>query len=90
MSRTKNRIAQKRKEKEQKSHLMVRGAVIVIAVMVVGFLLLQLPNSEQATFSEDGRPIWHTMELIDARTGEAFTLADFDNRNVFIKIMSPF
>lgn len=90
MSRSKHRRAQRRREKEQKSRSMVRLAVLGVSVVIVGIVFLLLNNQEQATFSEDGRPIWHTMELTDARTGETFTLADFDERDVVVKITSLF
>jgi thiol-disulfide isomerase/thioredoxin len=34
------------------------------------------------------RPAWQTMELTDARTGETFTLADFEGRTVLVEPMA--
>lgn len=90
MSRSKRRKAQKQKKEDKQSLLIIRGAVVVVALVIVAVLFLQFGQDEQVVLSEDGRPIWQTMELRDVRTGETFTLADFDDRNVFVKIMSPF
>ena len=90
MRQRKHRRAQKRREKEQKSRSMVRLAVLGVSVIIVGIVFLLINNQEQATILENGRPIWHTMELTDARTGETFTLADFDERDVMVKITSLF
>ena len=90
MSRSKRRSTQKRREKENQSRLVIRGVVVAIVVIIAGIAFSQLNNPGQETFSEDGRPIWQTMELTDARTGESFTLADFDERDVVVKITSLF
>ena len=90
MRRSKQRIAQKRQKKQ--SHQVVRGTVlvIVIAIVIVGIGLFQMTTPNQVASSDDGQPIWHSMELTNARTGETFTLADFDDRDVVVKITSLF
>lgn len=52
-------------------------------------------NNEEAT-TEDStatetlmeRPAWQTMTLTDARSGETFTLADFEGQTVFVEPMA--
>jgi len=92
MSRSKRRKAQQRKEQDQRSTMLVRGAVIAVAVVIVAIVVVLQIGQQQSSvvLSEDGRPIWHTMELRDANTGETFTLADFDNQDVVVKITSLF
>jgi len=34
------------------------------------------------------RPAWQTLPLVDARTGETFTFADFDGKTVFVEPMA--
>ena len=38
--------------------------------------------------AEGMRPAWHSSELIDVRTGEAFTLATFTGKTVFVQPMA--
>lgn len=91
MSRSKHRKVQKQKEQDKQSILLVRGAVVAVALVIVAVLFLQFGKQEQQTIlSEDGIPVWHTMELRDVRTGATFTLADFDDKDVVVKITSLF
>lgn len=60
-------------------------------LLVVVALLVSRGQSQSGQVTIDGeRPAWQTIALTDARTGETLTLADFTNKNVFVKIMSPF
>lgn len=34
------------------------------------------------------RPVWQTLQLVDARTGEVFTFADFAGKTVFVEPMA--
>ncbi len=34
------------------------------------------------------RPAWQTIELVDARTGETFTFADFEGKTVYVEPMA--
>ena len=62
---------------------------IVLTLFAVFFLISTRPEPGSVVV-EDGRPTWQTLPLVDARTGETFTLASFADKNVFVKIMSPF
>ena len=90
MSRSKKRLVQKRQKKQ--SQQIIRGTVlmIIIAIVIVGIGLFQMTVPSQVATSDDGQPIWQTIELTDARTGEIFTLADFDDQDVVVKITSLF
>lgn len=70
--------------------LLYWGVIGGILLAVVALLVTQnQPQSGQVNI-DGGRPAWQTIALTDARTGETLTLADFTNKNVFVKIMSPF
>ncbi|MDQ7028219.1 MAG: hypothetical protein Q9P44_21960 [Anaerolineae bacterium] len=89
MSRAKRRKSQKQKGQKQ-SNWLLRGGAAVVAIVIVGLIILQLNTEREVVLTEDGRPTWQTIELRDARTGETFTLADFDNQDVVVKITSLF
>ena len=93
MSNSKRRKARKEKEQANKqSALLLRGAVIaLVLVFIIAVVFFQMGQDQNSVeLSEDGLPIWQTMELRDANTGEIFTLADFDDRDVVVKITSLF
>lgn len=46
---------------------------------------LSLPAAPAETAS---RPAWHSLPLVNARTGETFTFADFDGRTVYVEPMA--
>jgi len=54
-----------------------------------------IPNNNATTTTTDttttvavDRPAWQTLPLVDARTGETFTFADFDGKTVFVEPMA--
>ncbi len=45
-------------------------------------------EEESPVIAEINRPAWQTVQLINARTGETFTLADFEGKTVFVEPMA--
>lgn len=90
MTRVKKRKKQREQEQSKRFRLLFGGGLMAVAVAIMGFLVLQGGSQSEPVVGEDGRLVWQTMNLRDARTGEAFTLADFDDRDVVVKMMSPF
>ncbi len=90
MSRTKKRKAQRRADGKRKQLILLSGLFVII-VGIVGLLLApSRSNSEQTVVQNGERPPWQSLELVDGNTGNPFTLADFDNKHVVVKIMSPY
>jgi cytochrome oxidase Cu insertion factor (SCO1/SenC/PrrC family) len=46
------------------------------------------PASASALRPVAARPDWHTLPLVDARTGQTFTLADLDGKTVYVEPMA--
>lgn len=88
---SKSRRGRNRNKKGKKNPLLYGGIIgSVLLVAVIFFITRNQSPSGQVSITDGERPTWQTIPLSDARTGESFTLADFDDRNVFVKIMSPF
>ena len=86
MSRTRQR-----KQARQRRNLTIGAVVLVVIVVAAIMLIVQgQGGTPAASTAADGRPAWQSMPLTNARTGETFTLADFGEKNVVVKIMSPF
>jgi cytochrome oxidase Cu insertion factor (SCO1/SenC/PrrC family) len=57
-------------------------AVLLAAILAIGGLAT-LANAQ-----EDELPLWMTIELVDAETGETFTLADFAGKTILVEPMA--
>jgi preprotein translocase subunit YajC len=86
--RAKERKAQRKKTDKNKQFIMIGGLLAVVIGIVV--LVLIQPSPGQTVVVDGERPAWQNASLTNARTGEVFTLADLDNRNVYVKVMSQF
>lgn len=68
------------------------GLFLLLAAIVAGSALLAAapgvgtPVAAQAAQTE--RPAWHTLPLVDAATGQTFTLADFAGKTVYVEPMA--
>lgn len=45
-------------------------------------------NQEAASVSAASKPTWQTLPLVNARSGETFTLGDFEGQTVFVEPMA--
>lgn len=86
--RAKERKAQRKKANRNKQFITIGGVLAVIIGVAV--LLLAQPSPGQTVVVDGERPAWQNAPLTNARTGEVFTLADFEGKNVVVKIMSQF
>jgi len=90
MSRTKNRKTQRKDSAKRKQFTILAGLLAVVAGIVM-FVIAQSQTSLGQTIIEDGaRLAWQEEPLVNAKTGKSFTLGDFDNKHVVVKIMSPY
>ena len=90
MSRTKARKTQ-RKENEKRKHLILIVSLLVVVGGIFTLLFVQSQSALRQTIVANGnRPAWQHADLISSKTGETFKLADFDDKHVVIKIMSPY
>lgn len=88
MSKTRKRNKSKNKKSNKTSSLYWGIAGVLFVAVVIVIAQSQSPSGQVTVEGE--RPAWQTIALTDARSGETFTLSDFNDRNVFVKIMSPF
>ncbi len=88
MSKSRKRNRGKNKKSKRSSLLHWGIAGILLAGVVILLAQSQAPSGQVTVDGE--RPTWQTIALTDARSSESFTLADFNDKNVFVKIMSPF
>ena len=90
MSRTKNRKAEWKSIAKRQRVAMV-GGLLAIVLGLVALLVFQSQTDIRQTLVEDGeRPPWQRAPLVNAKTGETFSLADYDDKHVVVKIMSPY
>ncbi len=88
MSRTKNRKAERKTSAKRQRFTMI-GGLLAIVLGVVALLMFQSQTGPEQTVVENGeRPPWQLAPLVDARTGETFSLADYDDKHVVVKITS--
>lgn len=90
MSRAKARKAQ-RKENERRKHIILIAGLLVIVGGIFAVISAQSQSTPGRAIVADGnRPAWQNADLISSKTGETFKLADFDDKHVVVKIMSPY
>ena len=56
------------------------GSLIAAPAIGAAVALASAPSAD--------RPTWHALSLVDARSGQAFTLADFEGKTVYIEPMA--
>jgi thiol-disulfide isomerase/thioredoxin len=65
------------------------GLLMLLAVAITaGALWLAAQGAATPATALAERPIWHALPLVDARTGETFTLADFAGKTVYVEPMA--
>jgi cytochrome oxidase Cu insertion factor (SCO1/SenC/PrrC family) len=75
-------------------HLRLTGLLLLLAAVFVAFALLLAPDAVAAPASATAsspaadRPDWHALPLVDARTGQTFTLADLAGKTVYVEPMA--
>ncbi len=88
MSRTKHRKAQ-RKESAKRKQFAIFAGLLIVAAGIVMFVIAQSQTSLGETTVEDGEiPSWQDASLVNAKTGESFTLSDYKDKHIVVKIMS--
>lgn len=90
MSRTKTRKAQRKESEKRKQLILIAGLFVAVAGILAMFFAQSQTNSEQTVVGDGNRPEWQNTELVNVKTGKTFKLADFDDKNVVVKIMSPY
>lgn len=90
MSRTKARKAQRKESVKRKQVILITGLLVVVATILTLIYSQSQTNSGQTVAENGDRPVWQNAELVNSKTGETFKLADFDDKHVVVKIMSPY
>src|SRR5215475_4612241 len=62
------------------------GLLLLAALLAVAAALLLVPPAAAPPANE--RSAWHALPLVNARTGQAFTLADFAGKTVYVEPMA--
>lgn len=90
MSRTKARKVQRKESEKRKQFALVTSLLIAVVTILTLLFSQSQANSGQTVVENGNRPAWQNSELINVKTGKTFKLADFDDKNVVVKIMSPY
>jgi cytochrome oxidase Cu insertion factor (SCO1/SenC/PrrC family) len=75
-------------------HWRLAGLLPVIAALIAVVAPLLTSTATAASLSAPApvpaaeRPSWHALPLVDARTGQTFTLADLDGKTVYVEPMA--
>ena len=87
----KQRKRHNRSKNTQHRNRAIVGIVGVVCILILSvfFIRNQSVTSSSVRVEDGSRPLWQTLPLINADTGDLFTLSDFGDRHVFVKIMSP-
>lgn len=63
-------------------------ALLVAAAFALATLTVAAPGAATPAAAQMERPSWQMLPLVDARTGQGFTLADFDGKTVYVEPMA--
>lgn len=74
--------------KKQSKKFSQRNLTIIVGVItLIVFAYVALSGGSNEKDQADTS--WRSLALTDAQTSETFTLADFEGKNVVVKLMSP-
>lgn len=69
-------------------HSMSARLIPLASVVVIALVGCQAPPASIPAPSEPATPEWLSVDLVDARSGEAFALDDFDGQVVLVETMA--
>jgi hypothetical protein len=62
--------------------LPLAAATFAVAALLAAVIVMAAPADATVATQSSERPAWHLLPLVDARTGESFTLADLAGKTV--------